>query len=341
MGGAGAAVSGDKESASINPASLHDVEGTHWDVFPLLIQWPFAFGLVNDSIDLSDQLDKAATEAEKRVLLEDFLREYASLTETIRLNLYPSYTRKNLHIGLLLDFTVSPRFRLAGTTSNQLFEGEVSNGTAGLIVALSHAFLQERLKVGVTVKPLYRLAIFDQSEITVHDIFKGQDPGANMTDQIFGETAASRRAFGLGVDLGARYDLPILESWRPSLAVTYQDIGDTRFWGSDAPARIKQSVSLGAAVTKQWGIFKNTLALDFRDVTQKQTFGNKLHLGAELSVWDFLAFRAGLSQLYWTLGASMMTKFFDLDVFVAAEESGEYARLQEIRTLGLQLSAGF
>lgn len=343
MGGAGAAVTGDKDSAMMNPAGLNDVQKSRWMVLPFTVEIPFDVGLLTDSLDVQDFLsDDTKTDAQKREKFEDFLGDVESMALGTRVNFYPSWTRKNFHIGLLADFYVNPKFRAGGVTSNQVMELGGSAGTGGLILGASHAFLNNRLQVGLTVKPLYRVSLTDKQTQTAHDLVKGMDPNGSFKDEILGKNVADRKGFAVGADLGVKYYLPFLEGWKPTVAVTYQDIGNTRFFGSsNKPRNIEQSVSAGLAVEKRFGITKNTFAVDFRNLTEEQEFENKIHFGAESVLFDLIALRAGMSQLYWTAGLGLETRFFEFDFYVAAKEAGEKAHIQEERVLGTRLAFAF
>jgi hypothetical protein len=340
MGNAGLATMGDRDSAMVNPAGLAEVESAKLEAFPLLIEVPFDLGLISSFTDYNDSRDSTDTSVKKSAL-ENFLRDTGSSAEAIRVNIYPSFTKKHLHIGLLADFTVESRMRVGGLVSNQVMELGGSNGTAGLIVGSGYNFFKDSLQVGLTLKPIYRMAVTQYQDQTLNDIMQGQNAGAKMQDQIFGTDKLSRKAFGIGVDLGAKYYLPVLTALKPSVGITYQDIGDTRFIGDDTPDNIEQSLSVGAAIHPNWGIFRNTFALDYRNITQEKEFLNKLHFGAEAVIWNLLAIRAGLSQGYVTGGVGILTRILELDLYVTAKEAGRYAHIQSIRTLGLKLAIGF
>jgi hypothetical protein len=182
-----------------------------------------------------------------------------------------------------------------------------------------------------------------EQEVTVYDLLIGQDTSSTV-DQIFGDPVADRRGFGFGLDLGARYDLPFLEDvLRPSVGMTWQDIGSTRFVANkdSRPNSIPQSISAGLAIHPDWKLLRNTVALDLRNIQESQEFMNKLHLGLEMVVWDILAFRGGLAQGYFSTGVSLLTRILEAEVFLAAREAGKKANVQAIKTLGLKVSLGF
>jgi len=343
MGGAGLSAPGDRDSAYVNPAGLADLESTHFDVLPILFEFPYEFGLVSDYQDLQDTLDNdSSTDQQKGDALENFLHDYADLSTSTRININPGFSKENFYFGLVADALVSPRLRAGGVTSNQIVELGGSNVTAAVVVAYSRSFMEKRLRVGATVKPVYRLSVLAENEQTVYDVIKGLDPGTDVGKQLLGDTQLERKAFGLGVDLGAQYQLPFFEEMlHPRVGLTYQDIGSMRFFGSDRPKNVEQSLSIGGSVEHQFGIVGLTAALDFRNINKAQEMLNMIHFGAEARFWRLLALRAGLSQLYWTVGAGLDVRFLQLDIFVAAREAAKTIHWDSDRTVGAKIALGF
>ena len=151
---------------------------------------------------------------------------------------------------------------------------------------------------------------------TTYDFIKGRDPGTNIEDEILGSTLLDKKAFGIGGDLGIKYFVPYFTQFKPTIGVTLQDVGNTRFFAGDKLAQIEQSLSAGIALHYDWSFTRNTFAVDFRNMLEKQDFENKVHFGAESVLWNMLAVRAGMSQLYWTAGLGLETKFFEFDLFL-------------------------
>jgi hypothetical protein len=65
------------------------------------------------------------------------------------------------------------------------------------------------------------------------------------------------------------------------------------------------------------------LAADVRNAFQGTALGNKLHLGAEISV-PFLSVRAGVGQGYPSMGATLHIPFFSLDYALYGRELGDF-----------------
>lgn len=350
MGGAGAGTLGDRDSAMMNPAGLADIEDGRIEVFPLTIEVPFDVDLFSSFLDFYDVKDsKSSTTQQKQDAFASFLGDAAGASEALRVNFYPSYTRKNWHFGLLLDAYADPKFRVGGLAANQMVELGGSAATVGLILGTGWGFLGDSLQVGVTVKPLYRMSAVVNQTQTAHDVLLGQNKALDsagdepsVQNQLFGKDPLDNKGYGVGVDLGVKYKIPYAELLKPSIGFTIQDIGDTRFIGDqDLPRDIPQSVSAGFALQPDWKFFRNTIALDFRNVLKESDLMNKVHLGLESVLWNFFAVRAGLSQGYVTGGVGLMLKIFEMDVYVASREADYYAHTHGVSTLGARLSFGW
>lgn len=342
MGGSGLAGTGDFDSAMVNPAGLADNKTWRLEVLPLLVEMPLDLGLVSSFQDYKDTADRAgATPAEKKAAYQTFLSDVAREALGTRINIYPNFTKGSFHFGVLADFNVNPRLRAGGLASNQVVELGGSSGTAGVIVGYGKNFLGDQLQVGITAKPLYRVAITPNQTQTLYDIVKGMNPNGNISDEIFGTSKGDSKAAGLGFDLGMKYNIPYLEVIKPSIGLTYQDIGDTRFFtGDPQPENIPQSVSAGLAIHPSFRFVTTTIAFDYRDINRPVDPLNKLHFGFETKFWNLLAVRAGLAQMYWTAGLNVNLWIINFDAYIAAHEAGRYAHIQEQRTIGFKISFG-
>jgi len=354
MGNAGVALSGDKDSAVMNPAGLADVTETEWQIFPLTVEVPFELNVLSKGLDYYDKRNKDVTTAQ--AALEDFLDEAASSTYKARVNLYPSFTRHNMHVGVMLEGLVDADFRLGGIGSNQVTKAGDTGITGAGIVGLSHSFLNNSVQLGITLKPIYRVSPFQYEEQRVLDLATGRNAGTDVSNELFGDSPLKRGSFGMGGDIGMKFKLDeslyglikgnsawsnFVKRWKPAIGVTWQDIGKTRFFSSGLPADINQSISAGFAVEPSFDFIDVSFALDFRNINEKQNLMNMVHAGFEVLVWDFWAIRGGMSQTYLTGGMGLDFPGFEADVYVSAEEAGEYARIDSVRTVGLRLAAAF
>lgn len=354
MGGAGVAILGDKDAAMINPAGLADIEETNWQIFPLIFEAPFDLGVMNSALDFNDTRESDEDDSVKRAALDEFLRDAGTTTLKSRVNIYPNYTSRwwgvGVHMGLLVEALVDTNFALNGVASNQMADTRGTAGTAGLILGAGYGFFENSLQVGATIKPLYRHGIFKDDQISVLDVAIANNSDVRLKDRLLGDSHSDNAAFGVGLDLGVKYKLQdygwgegfqsFVQVWKPAVAISYQDIGDTRFLSDKPkPQNIKQSVSAGIAFHPDVAFTKNTFALDFRNINEKQEFLNKLHVGVESVLWNFWAIRAGLGQSYVSGGMGLDLPFFEVDVYVSAEEAGQRSRIKDERVLGIRLAA--
>jgi len=352
MGGAGVAVEGDKDAASINPAGLADVTKTEYQIFPILVEVPLDFDVISSGLDYKSSLDKK-DKTKQRDELEKFLRDVQSSSQRVRVNFYPSYTRKYFHVGLLAEGDLDAKMQVGGVGADFAAEGGRSNITAGLIMAGGYGFFDNSLQVGVTLKPLYRFSVFEEEDQRPLDIMKGKNRVAGkeigVKDQLFGRSMTDNKAFGIGGDLGLKYWVQstgrsgldrIITLLRPSLGVTLQDVGRTRFFTDrSTPADIDQSLSAGFALHPAWKAVQATFAFDVRNLLQKEAFENKIHFGAEARIIKFILVRAGLSQMYLTGGLGVDLRYFQMDAYYSAQQAYEYAHNKALHIIGLRLAA--
>ncbi len=344
MGNAGLALKGGVDSGVMNPAGLADVKEVTWDILPILVELPYLIDAMNSALDYRNVAGKdSATTEQKREAASKFIGKVANESLGARVNFNPSYTRPLMHVGLFVDTQLDSKFRLGGMAGNQLAEAGDSNVSAGLILAGAYPLLNNRLQVGASIKPLYRLSPLKERSQRMNVMLESFNSGVSFKDQILGDKPLQRYAFGIGFDVGLKYQIPDfapwISFWEPSVGLTYQDIGNTRFFTDEnLPANIPQSLSVGLGLHPKWRFIQGAIALDFRNINQQQDFLNKLHLGIEAIFWRFWALRFGVSQGYLTGGLGIDLPYFELDAYVSAQESGEYARVGELRTIGLRLS---
>jgi hypothetical protein len=356
MGHSGIALEGNRESAYLNPASLADVKESDWQIFPITGELPLKTSLFKKGSEYAQTADDdSKSEAEKREKLEDFFQSASTSSLGARLNFNPSYTRPNMHVGFFVDAQLDADMRLGGYGSNQLMEAGATHFTSGGVIAYAMSFLEKSLQVGATGKALYRVSPFEERAQRFDSIMIGLNDGEKVSEQLIGDNVMSQKAFGLGFDLGTKYWFPkslsehsfyqtIHSYLRPAVGATWQDVGHTRFFrssGDQLPADIKQSLSVGIGLHPQFSFIKSRFALDIRNLTERKAFLNRIHLGWESKLWNIWSVRAGMSQLYWTLGTGVDFWLAHLDVYITAQEAGDYARLKAQRTIGARFSLGF
>ncbi|MEK2690045.1 hypothetical protein [Bdellovibrio sp. GT3] len=132
------------------------------------------------------------------------------------------------------------------------------------------------------------------------------------------------QGYGIDLALATTIDLPLL---KPTLAVVWQDVGNTAFRktaGDDAPPHITQNLSVGAGVTLDLPGLDLAFGGEARHLLEPDIeMGKKLHLGAEVSL-PIVDLRAGYSQGYLSYGVGVNLFIFHIDAVSYTEELGAY-----------------
>ncbi len=130
---------------------------------------------------------------------------------------------------------------------------------------------------------------------------------------------------GYGLDLAIMTE--ISAPLNPTLAVVWQDIGNTAFTqtaGTDAPPHIPQNLSAGAGVGFDLPGIDWTAGVEVRHLLEPEyQIGKKLHLGTELSL-PLIDLRGGISQGYFSYGVGVNFLIFHIDAVSYTEELGVY-----------------
>ncbi len=329
MGGAFAAIVDDENATFYNPAGLTDV--TEWNV-----------DLFNPKIDIStNTLDFAKDASDLKTGdttgAVDMMRKYIGKHQHGAVSVFPNYTAHNFEVGFLESLGFDAE---VNSPSFPVLQADLKND-AGAFIAFSHAFMDDHLRLGVTLKYIQHKRFY--KEYTAVDI-ANNNTNYNFTDNL-------KSANKFGGDIGATYQFEN-EDWKPRLALVIQNLGGMDFGDYQAtptspliPNAYKQQINLGGAITRQLWIMKTTVAMDYNDIggsvgtdTDK---GKRLHVGAELKFPKILALRVGLNQGYMTYGAGLNFWLLRLDYAYYKEEVGAYAGQREDARHSLQLSIGF
>lgn len=171
---------------------------------------------------------------------------------------------------------------------------------------------------------------------------KAIDLGVLLDDEVAQaiQDSFDAKGQGYGFDLALMHQLSDIPM-KPSMALTWQDVGHTSFQktsGADAPPHLKDNLSLGASAQFESWLFSVLTAAEYKFITRTgEQFGQKLHLGAEISI-PFFDFRAGLNQGYATYGLGFSFLIFDFDVAYYPVEIGGYPGQTQNNRLQLGLS---
>jgi hypothetical protein len=117
-------------------------------------------------------------------------------------------------------------------------------------------------------------------------------------------------------------------SWKPTLAVVWRDIGVTKYnvtSGAADPPRQMDNLILGLSVEQEFSIIKMYHGIEYDFATDySEEPSKKLHLGTEISVGP-IDLRAGINQGYVTYGVGLDLWFFEIEAASYATELGTYA----------------
>jgi len=325
MGGAFTAIADDQNAIDYNPAGLSRTEGVGLGILsPMVVVSEDTYDLYKDYDDI-DQDD------------------VAEVTELLR-----KYVGENHHVSLAADVYAGFRMGNAGVMVAGVGRGRADmtirnpvypvlkvvadvdyGGLAGVGYALPNV---PGLSLGVGVKALNRSSI--------DETYTAQD----IADDDFGDTLDDDQVDGTDAsfDLGMIWSREIEGVTWVSLGLAGINIQEMDF--GDARDQ-KSQYNAGVALTQRFFGFSLTEAFDYHDITDNLTGDGstekKLHLGAELEFPILLALRAGLSQGYYTAGATVDFSIFRFDVATYGEEVGVYGGQKEDRRYAAQLSLGW
>lgn len=329
MGNTFTAIADDENAAFYNPAGLADTaEGK--------------VELLNPKIDVSTntlefQKDASNLQSGDTAGAVDMMRKYIGKHQHLAVTDYSNYTRHNFEIGILYKVGFDAE---VNSPSFPVLQADLVND-AGIVVALAHSYMDDRLRVGATLKYIQHKRFY--KEYTAVDI-ADKNTSYNFSDEL-------KSASKFGADLGTTYQFEN-EDWKPRVAVVIQNIGGMDFgdYQSTAtspvvPNAYKQQINLGGAVTRQLWIMKTTLAMDYDDITGNistdRDKGKRLHMGAEIKFPKILALRVGLNQGYLSYGAGLDFWLLKLDYAYYKEEVGAYAGQREDSRHVVELSIGW
>jgi hypothetical protein len=255
---------------------------------------------------------------------------------SVHLAVAPAFTMKNFAIRFLVEGKALFQFRNA-VYPHVFYNGKVDTG---IMTGGAYGLWDKSLQIGAAVRPLYRLSTGDV-ELGAHNIDTIED---TITD--------FQNGLGVGFDIGLKSHLDSLVTkadltpqllrvfnyLRPAVGITWQDILNTKY--EDAESDV-QTVSVGSAVHFDAGNVKNTLALDVRDLNRSEPIANKINLGLEVALLDYLAIRGGLKELRPSVGASLDLWLVRLDAALYPEETADNTRLGADYRAALQIMMGF
>lgn len=342
MGNAFIAMPGSDENAPFyNPAAINDYgEKLHFRILsPSFDFSPGSIGLAKDIVNLAKDVNAASGNEAKVNVFRTFVDNHIGQFQSVAVRMpVLQVQHKWFFVSLLGDSrnTVSLRNR-------SFVNVEISSRSdVGGVIGSAYNFkdvlgIEQNVQLGVDVKVIHRISI--DRIVATNDI---------INNSRFSDSIPVKRSTGVGVDVGLKGDFPTLgvawlEAIKPTLAVTYQDIGNTRF-AAGVPDT-QQSVSAGFAVHPNWGRWEFHVANDFRELNQDTAFMKKWHIGAEAFApkLGFFrpSFRIGGNQGYIGGGTTLDFKYAKLEFATYGEEAGVSTSSKQLRRLAVNLSFGF
>lgn len=342
MGGAFIAVDGADENALFyNPAAINDYEKKIHMQFLLPtveISYKAIDFVVNDVLGLVDDIDAADSDTERITVFEDFVAANTGRYEELGVH-GPVAIFMHPTVSAALFYENRTVVGILNPASTTVELESVSH--AGLQVGSAYKFFNDNLQAGIALKFVERHLI--DETLTSRDFVVNDDFTDALTLDQFG--------FGIGGDLGVQGKIPWkAKAWEyldPTLAVTLQDVANTRFFAGDDVGEIKESLTAGFALHPEIWKFKTAFAVDFRDLDHKTDFITKLHAGYEVT-WPEISkilrsasVRLGANQGYIAGGFGLDFKYFKLNGATWGREIGQKTRQKQSRMFGVQLAAGF
>ncbi|MBI1909774.1 MAG: hypothetical protein HYS22_06355 [Deltaproteobacteria bacterium] len=320
-----------------NPAAIHDYEkkmrynllGVQGDISA------GAIPLIFDVLQLKDDIKAAATTEGKINAFNTFVQTRIGDFDSVNARVIPAMVNHQwFSVAMIVDTRTTISFRNAAFTNFEIF----SRSDGGGVIGGAYGFLDDQLQVGLNLKVLHRLEISEV--VTSDDILNTNDLGVTL-----------ERGTGVGVDLGLKGKIPtmenkILDYLKPTVGLTYQDIGNTRFSGN--VSNTQQSVSTGFALHPTLPLgdgLGSHFAVDFRELNQSSEFLTKLAVGYEVELpplgFFHTAVRAGAYQGYVTGGLTADLKYGKLEFATYGQEVGATTHQKESRRIAWNLIFGF
>ncbi len=308
---------GDTIAQFYNPAAINDFEKKrrYSVVAPVANFTPSFFDITGDLLDLRHELKSAETPSQKIRYFDTFTQKHTGDYDSFNTGMALFHVRhKYYSAGFIVDG------RAVISLRNQAFPNFdfKTYNTMGFVGGSAIGLFDDSLQIGGNLKALFRTGIEDQ--ITTSDIL------IYSIKQLIGLNAWNK-GFGVGADAGVKYRLPVLQkSLAPTVAVTVQDIANTRFTGGvqDMP----MSVSVGAGIFPLIGGNQFAVLVDFRELNRDLNLLTKFHAGVEANLPKIgktsIAIRAGCNEGYFAGGFTMGWGLYSIDFAAYGEEAGRY-----------------
>jgi hypothetical protein len=323
MGGAGIAITSDETSLYRNPANLGSIRDFYGTIIDPELE---------ASRNFTDQVKSGSTSKAFDITeIKNVLDTNRDTYYHAKLQLTPSFVRRNFGFGLIYKNEVSAITNTAGTAMDIRYQNDM-----GAIVGTNLRLFDGRLKIGGSVKMINRIEVDNTALSTSGPL----DLGSVASE-------GTAFAFDGGVLLQAPWE------FLPTLGAVVHDIGDTTFNKKDGvrlrtatePATVKQSVDAAVSLFPIHGNgFRSVWTLEYSDITNSRNDTDsmkRVHVGAELNLHDLFFIRAGYNQRYWTAGFEIASERVSWQVSSYGEEVGTEAAPLEDRRINSKLTFRF
>ncbi|MEQ1875018.1 MAG: hypothetical protein ABL958_00135 [Bdellovibrionia bacterium] len=241
-----------------------------------------------------------------------------------RAQVFPSFVVPNFGFGLFGNYSYDAEYVTAQPV-NQKFRIDYVQDYA-FVLGYALRIWDGRIKIGAAARVLNRIEAHTYLDET-------------STNLDFGNFVSEGGA--IAGDGGLIITLP----WAllPTLAATVHDIGRTTFNQGDGisykpgrkPADVPMTVDAAIGLFPIHGNrLRSSFTIEYRDVltySEETDHQRRLHVGLEINFADFMFFRGGMNQRYWTAGGELAIQKFQFQAASYGEEIGTVATPREDR----------
>jgi len=334
MGGAFYSKSDNKYAAFYNPAGLTRVKNRSIDIIPLTL------GIDSDTIPvISGILDSISgsngSSSDVSNAVNDIIDLFRTKFMTIGpISFFPAYTAKGISFGLFSNTVIK------ATAYNKAISEVTAIGKSdnGLTFAIAKEFLSDNsLSIGISLKALVRAQL--NKTYTIFEITDIVEGNSDIVSDLVNDLFNSGIGIGAYASLGAIYELPFLDMLAPRVALSINDIGYMYQVNVDKNIvdTIKPTLNASVAISPHYyNIVKTDIMIDIVDIlytaSDDTSILKRINIGAELLLYDTIAFRAGIHQGFPTAGFGLFFKYFKLNYAFYTEELGsEVNQLKDTR----------
>ncbi|MBI4237917.1 MAG: hypothetical protein HY696_05810 [Deltaproteobacteria bacterium] len=320
MGNVGLTLPGDDPMVMFyNPAALQDLPHSPQWMAPSLTASinKDLIATTKDVLNMLDDLDNSGTQTGDLGVFETFFNKRVGQFQQVEVNtpLF-AFGMKGWGAALLLDSRTTFSLRNRAFPN---FEMRTRNDGA-VAVGKSIGLWGDDLAIGVMAKGIYRVE--RDKIITTNEVIAN-----TVKDQL--RWSSWGKGIGFGGDVGVRWRLPFLWDLKPVVAVTYQDIGNTRF-RKTALTDTPQSLNAAIGFQPKIGDVDVFIEASATQLNQKRDLMTRLHAGAEVRFpqWGIfqLSLRGGTNQGYASGGFTVDLKAVRIDGAFFGEEIGDRKR---------------